>query len=456
MNVEVVTSTTPRLRNGLATIAIHLPELGAHEVVDLDFDALYQIAAEPDPLVTDLVIIASICYVLDKSVPRRRADDFWTRRFEVEFPVSIPWQWQEASQALTTALEFLTGDEWSIGFRERPDNLFLSPRQSRDRRSLARIDAVGLFSGGIDSLVGTLDHLFGEEGQLALVGHHDASGPSGDQGRVHAALSALPGYGDRTRRIAVRLRPLPATLTQLGQDVTPTGREHTLRSRSLVFLALGLYAARSIGPGTPILAPENGFIAVNIPLTAARIGTCSTRTMHPYFLEKMGDLIEALGLSHPIRNTLAFKTKGESLAECRDSAALVHLLSETVSCAHASRRATWFRRQARNCGYCVPCLIRRAALHHIAQDNGIDYGVDILAEELDLDANVAADVRAMMDCLDQVRSEADLEERVLLTGPLPFAERGVYAAMVGRGLDELRALISDKGRVDLQQRIGMP
>ena len=69
---------------------------------------------------------------------------------------------------------------------------------------------------------------------------------------------------------------------------------------------------------------------------------------------------------------------------------------------------------------------------------------------------MSRDVRAVLDCLDQVRSDAELEERILLTGPLPLAEREIYLAVVRRGLDELRALIAHKGTTELRQRIGMP
>ena len=96
MNVEVMVSTTPRLRNGFATVALHLPELDAHEVVDLDFAALYQAVNESDPLAEDLVLVAGVCYVLDKCVPRRRSENFWTRRFNVELPVSDPRRWRSA------------------------------------------------------------------------------------------------------------------------------------------------------------------------------------------------------------------------------------------------------------------------------------------------------------------------------------------------------------------------
>ena len=36
-----------------------------------------------------------------------------------------------------------------------------------------------------------------------------------------------------------------------------------------------------------IYVPENGFISINTPLTRRRIGSLSTRTTHPYFINSL-------------------------------------------------------------------------------------------------------------------------------------------------------------------------
>lgn len=454
MNVEIVITDRPRLRNGFATVAVRLPELGACEVLDLDFDDLHAAFGESELLALDLVLIAGVVYVLDKSVPRRFTDDFWTRQFEVTFPVSDPARWARSREELQGCLAFLTGDEWTVDFIARPDRLFAPPRRRKAERVEGAV-AVSLFSGGLDSLVGVIDHLAERDGRLALIGHHDATGTSGDQRRLHGLLEQIPPYAGRSIRRSLRVRPLPSSLAQPGQPVASVGREHTLRSRSLVFLALGLYAARALGSDVPLLVPENGLIAINIPLTPSRVGSCSTRTTHPFFLRSFGRVVAAIGLSSTIENPLQWKAKGEAIAECRDRATLDELTPETVSCAHPSRRATWLRRHARNCGYCVPCLIRRASLHHVGRDDGQHYGVDVCAGEMDLDAGVGADVRAVLDCLDQVRSADDVAARVSMTGALPAEHRAAYIATVGRGLGELRAFVGDRGSAGMRQRAGL-
>jgi hypothetical protein len=444
MKFNISISNRLLLHSGLASITVNEPDIGLNEILDLSFDDLYDAFDDAPSLSLDLLLIAGIVYVLDKSVPRRRSYDFWTRTLEVEFPVSNPSAWEAVRELLQICLSFLTGDEWIVGFKLRSERLF-TPRRARRRGArIQPASSVSLFSGGLDSLAGVIHQLAQNQEHLLLVGHHDATGPAGDQGRLHQILSSIDRYSHQTDLVTVRMRPLPPGLARAGQRVTPIGREHTLRSRSFVFLALGLYAARSVGEDTSLLVPENGLIAINIPLTPSRIGTCSTRTTHPFFLRTFSEVVAGIGLRNPIRNPFDLKTKGEVLAESPDHDTLLRLGIDSVSCAHPSRRAIWVRRSARNCGYCVPCLVRRAAFHAIRQDEGRQYGIDILRNEMDLQSPVAADVRAMLDCLSQVQTQKEIEERVRMTGPIPSEKRTDYVQMIGRGLRELRALLIEK------------
>src|SRR5205823_5613042 len=116
MNVDVAVDCDVRHPNGLATVLIRAPEVGLQEIVDIGFEAVHDAFGEPDPRVLDLVLLASVVYVLDKGVPRRQAEDAWTRDFSVRFPVSAPRLWDGARTPLEECLTFLTGDEWDVGF----------------------------------------------------------------------------------------------------------------------------------------------------------------------------------------------------------------------------------------------------------------------------------------------------------------------------------------------------
>src|SRR5690606_20038031 len=135
-------------------------------------------------------------------------------------------------------------------------------------------DAVSLFSGGLDSLSGVIDWLSDyPQRRILLVGHYDpaVSGPKSDQKRLFNQLECI--YGQRVQLLQVRV----------GQ--TPSGKESSYRSRSLLFIALGIYATATLTHNAQLLIPENGTIALNAPLTPSRRGSCSTRTAHPRYLE---------------------------------------------------------------------------------------------------------------------------------------------------------------------------
>ncbi|MBF4436709.1 hypothetical protein ERJ77_19865, partial [Vibrio anguillarum] len=96
----------------------------------------------------------------------------------------------------------------------------------------------------------------------------------------------------------------------------------SMRGRSFNFLAmavLGISALRSANDNTSIktiIVPENGYISINPPLTRRRIGSHSTRTTHPNFLQRLEELLRRTGFDVKFVNPYQFKTKGEMLAEC--------------------------------------------------------------------------------------------------------------------------------------------
>jgi len=162
--------------------------------------------------------------VIDKGVARRHAEDAWTRDFQVDLPVSDPERWAGAREHLERALCFLTGDEWTITYRRRSERLHAPARARRGERPAPPATAVSLFSGGLDSLIGTLDRLAGAGERVLLVGHHDAPGPSGDQERVQRLIADVPSYEGRTRLGRVRVRPLPPRSARAGQRCLATIR----------------------------------------------------------------------------------------------------------------------------------------------------------------------------------------------------------------------------------------
>ncbi len=141
--------------------------------------------------------------------------------------------------------------------------------------------------------------------------------------------------------------------------------------------------------------PENGWISLNVPLTRARTGSASTRTTHPHFLSLLTAACRAIGVTNPVINPYRLRTKGEMLADCSNPMLLARLTPASISCAHPET-PRWRRQPQGNCGYCLPCLVRRAALARIGHDHGNNYAWDALTDPglLDPAARTGADLRA--------------------------------------------------------------
>lgn len=444
VNVAIVidpNTSTPHEFARVDLVATNGTDLGR---LDIDFSALAPIAA-PE-WATDLLVFSSAVYALDKLIARSSAPDRWTRELKLTVPVNAPGLWQAQQERLVKALCYLSGDQWKLSFTKRKHAIF-RPRPRRRARPLPiEPTVVCLLSGGLDSLIGAIDRLDAEPNdKLLLVGHHDGqmAGPLDDQKGLLRELRSE--YADRTGSLLVRVGHSGAA------------RDITLRSRSLVFIALGTFAAAALGPDVPLLMPENGTISVNVPLTPSRRGSCSTRTTHPYFMELMQNIIIGLGGAVRLENPLQFQTKGEAVIQCRNQPFLRAVASDSVSCAKRGHTSTWRRRTANGCGRCMPCIYRRAALHSAGIDTE-EYGLDICKGEVDVGARGEQgpnDLRACFSFLRRRPTTRDIERLLITSGPLDVTALPAHAGVVERAMDEIRNLIRDKATKAIKASAGV-
>lgn len=230
----------------------------------------------------DFLSIALAVIAADHGCQRRRSPDGWTREIELTVSIVEPEAWAPHSGALADAFGFLTGDVWSIQFEGGGVRPPAPVKQTRRSRAVPAGDMVCLLSGGLDSLVGAID----------LVA----------QGKQPVFVSQIAsGDSTRQRHFARAIAPTLPHL-QFSHAVRPPGlAEHSQRARSIIFLAYGLLVASSLpesdnGAQVELAIPENGFISLNVPLTALRVGSLSTRTTHPYLLGKVQQVWDAMGL----------------------------------------------------------------------------------------------------------------------------------------------------------------
>jgi len=419
------------------TAVIHLDEPRASGYpLHHNLQAMFIQPSPPPPAVSSFLLAAMGVWAGDKLLPRNSQPDAWTREMVLYLPTTP--EWIRVSPQFNRILNFLTGDQWTIKPRESPLNLGFAGNWNQPWEP----QAVALFSGGLDSLAGAIDHLEGGQ-RLLLVSHHDYGQLAGVQQTLAGALAAH--YG-------------PEQVQHLNLRVQfPEAPELTLRSRSLLFLALGLTAAAAFGPNTLLLIPENGWVSLNPPLTLNRLGSCTTRTTHPYFLEQLTRLWRDAGIKHPLINPYPGLTKGELLAQCHNRELLQKLARQSSSCARpvASR---WRRQAGGECGYCYPCLLRRAALHRLGWDRGEDYLLDVLAAPETLRHRVRGrDLRALLLALKTwEESPEEMEGRVYWGEPGPgFARKYTETRqLLTSGFREIEQFFQDKGADLLKVYLG--
>lgn len=292
----------------------------------------------------DFVRLAAVVFFVDRTVPRPRG---WARELQLEIPVSDPDRWSSVSDELATALNTLTGDFWTLTFNR--------PREPRRIDAAPPHDAnrVVLFSGGADSTSGAALALAEDRG-VVLASHHDWSNTRGQQNAARRELTQI--FGNEPINFSWRLG---RTSRQVGSGVG-FGEERSRRSRSIVFVALGL--ALAAVSDAELWVPENGFTSLNPPLSGERRGALSTRTTHPGFLDAIADTLDRIGLHVKMVNPFEQMTKGEVFIELREvlgNADALQLLASTNSCAKPGRDRGFA--PDTHCGVCLGCLVRRAA-----------------------------------------------------------------------------------------------
>lgn len=363
----------------------------------------------------DLLSIALSVVTADIAGLRDDSPDGWTREFELHIAVVDPAFWAGQAKALSGALGFLTTDRWTLRFQDGG----LLPAPPR-KPVYPTEECVALLSGGLDSLVGVID--------LAAAGQ-----------KPFVISQTVRGDAEKQVAFATRIGGGLSHLQLNHNAHSPGVQESSQRARSLVFVAFAVAAATSFqryhqGHSIALYVCENGFIAINPPLTGGRLGSLSTRTAHPEYLTRLQQILDAAGLRVRIENPYAEKTKGEMLRDCADQA---FLKAEAV---HSTSCGRFQRFNYHQCGRCVPCQVRRAAF--IAW-GGVPDTTGYVYEHLGKNDDEHAafdDVRSVAIALAAVRSDGlDTWLGNSLGSPM-ISNRAALRAMVERGLDELRRL----------------
>jgi hypothetical protein len=399
-------------------------------------DALAKVGVFPSEIGLDLLVLAAHVQAADTRISRAtESQDSWTREIRIVVPVSDPARWNAAASLLQRILDFLTGDRWTIGFRPRPAGFEQIVRNRPPQLMPPRFDSLALFSGGLDSLIGAIDAL--EQGKTPLLISHAGDGATSDaQGTLfHALKKNYPKQNFDRLRIWMDFR---------NWGVQDVESEKTTRGRSFLFFATGIFAGTGLDGSYTLRVPENGLIALNVPLDPLRLGAFSTRTTHPFYIARWIELLAALGIPGRIENPYWNKTKGEMATGCSNTTLLAKLAPKSLSCASPTK-GRWLGLSTGHCGYCLPCLIRRAALRSMG--DATEYALpDLAAHELDTREAQGQQVRSFQFAIEKIREKPALAALYIhKPGPLSDespARQAALADVYSRGLAELEQLLA--------------
>jgi hypothetical protein len=404
-------------------------------IEDLEVNKLF-----PSEIGLDLLVLAAHVYAADTRISRgTRSQDTWTREIRLVVPVSAPDRWNSAAPILVRMLNFLTGDYWTISFRARPKRFMRIVPNCHDQICKIPFDSIALFSGGLDSLIGAINLLEARKTPL-FISHASEGATSDAQNTLYEALKK-----HYQKSVFERLRLWMVFPKGFVKD---SGSENTTRARSFLFFSIGIFAATGLKGHIKMKVPENGLIALNVPLDPLRLGALSTRTTHPFYMARWNELLTKLEINCRVENPYWNKTKGEMVIQCRNQTLLKNLAASSLSCSSPTK-GRWQGHGIQHCGYCLPCLIRRAALlsgFGKGEDKTIYTIPDLNDKTLDTFEAEGQQVRSLQFAIERLQREPS-SAKLLIHKPGPLSDDpsrwDELADVYRRGLNEVAVILAN-------------
>jgi 7-cyano-7-deazaguanine synthase in queuosine biosynthesis len=367
-------SETPKTVSVNKRVSINASSPGKNLQLNID-NITHKILNELKPLAQDLLEISSYIYYADCSINRGSDKDVyaerWRRNFTFVIPVSNPDLWNRADvkDCLIDILKFLSDDEFSFFFlppKPVPVQLYIKFPDIKPPHPDA--NCISLFSGGIDSLIGSL-YILKEKKELPLLVSHRS------QPKVDSLQKGLLNEV-RKKNQEWEFPQLSIWINRMGNR----SEEATQRTRSFLFLSIATAIAIQLGIAK-IYICENGIVSMNLPISDQNVGTFLTRSTHPKILKLFEQFVQNLfDFKIHVENPFIFHTKTEMLGMLKGWGQR-ELIQESISCSLTQGR-TKIQPQ---CGTCFQCVNRRFSV--IASgleeyDRQDYYGKDIFIDSL--------------------------------------------------------------------------
>lgn len=325
--------------------------------------------------VLDLIELAGYVYCGDRYVNRgdRSSVEYhaWSRRmlFRMRVRDIAFWRQAEVQRSLQDLLGFLTGDaEVRFEFEGGHTTPVVSLFDTKEFETTPAATDVILFSGGLDSLAGTVEHLLAVSDSICLVSHRSRQpGVARTQDQLSRALS---------ERFGGRVDHYKFYCHLVGKRAA----EETQRTRFFLYSVIAFALSVAYGRDR-IFAYENGVTSLNFPRRADALLGRTSRTTHPRTIAGLRALFSLIrGEPFDVCAPFLWHTKGDVVGVLKDSDAL-SLLSSTVSCT----RTFVLGDGQTHCGCCVQCFDRRLAVYTQRvedHDNPDLYKVNLATDEL--------------------------------------------------------------------------
>lgn len=305
------------------------------------------------PRLLDLLEIACYVFAADRNVTRGPISaveyQSWSRRFHFHIKVRDEkfWNNTDVKEKLCEALLFMTGDEsfeftFLPGHDTPPTSLFDSEQYKINPQHPTNII---LFSGGLDSLTGTIETLETTSNHVCLISHRSGQ-PSTRKTQDQLVKALKATYLERIKHYT-----FPSNLRHKRAP------EESQRTRAFLFSSVA-YALAYASQQDSFYFFENGITSMNFPRRGDLINSRASRTTHPKTISLLRDFLSLIEKPIDIRTPYFFKTKTDVL-EALKKFRKEYLIQSSVSC---SKTFQIFN-HGTQCGSCYQCIDRRFAAY---------------------------------------------------------------------------------------------
>jgi len=358
--------------------------------------------------IIDLLQIATYVFCADRMACRGKRDSLnnaaWARSFEFNIPVYDVefWNNENTKKTLSAALQFITGDrKYNFIFHpisvdvlnvENKQLMFSIFNNEYENIEDTEITDIMLFSGGLDSLAGAIQHLndFSNR-KLCVVSHQSNKIVQHTQSVIIKYLK--DNYRNRVRPYGFECH-----------NVSLSGKEETQRTRMFLFSAIAFALCNCYGKHE-FYVYENGITSINFAKQGDVMNARASRTTHPKTLSLLRIFYRLFDDSFDIIAPYYNKTKSE-IIEIFKTYNAQNIISSSVSCS-VTRNNKNKSDGATHCGCCSQCIDRRFSIFAAGLEDDTTYSENFITDSCNNETIQRLIYTMRLACKEEIKSIDD-------------------------------------------------